>query len=208
MVKQAKSPKEQTANEITDVKDIHSNLLYTKSGYVIGFLRLYPIAIELLSEREKESICSILSANFRAEKEPFTIFSIPRTVDMEVYLNFLVEKNDEEMGSPTKKMLLNAMMKEAAEKVLNSNNFEHQFYIKVWAPAGTNTERILEERLQEMERRYAAAGNRTKRLQDVEIMKMCNLYTNCTTAVMENYQDNVSYIPLPTMKREGKEKGS
>ena len=196
-----KKQSNETVNEMIDVKDIRGKLLYTKSGYVFGYLRLHPIAIDLLAEREKDNMCRLLIANFKAEREPFAILSLPRTVDMEGYLNFLVDKNESEIGSPIKKMLLNAMIREASEKVLSNNNFEHQFYIKVWAPDGQNTETIIAERLDEMARRYTAAGNRTIRLNDVDIMKLCNLYNNNNTAVMETYPDNMTYVPLPMMRR-------
>ena len=37
-----------TARDFTNVKDIQGNLLYTRDGYVIGYLRIYPFNLDLL----------------------------------------------------------------------------------------------------------------------------------------------------------------
>ena len=122
MKKEVLDVKKQTANDITDVKDIRNNVLYTKSGYIIGFQRLYPINIELLTDSEIENLCNTLTSEFKAEKEEFSILSIPRTVDMEEYLNFLSLKYEEEMESVVKKKLLNVMMRDASQKIMNGEN--------------------------------------------------------------------------------------
>lgn len=193
-----------TANEITDVKDIKNNLLYTKSGYIIGFLRLYPINIELLSRDEMRNICNLLTGEFKSEKEPFTILSIPRTVDMEVYLNFLADISDQEIDNPYRKMLLNDMIMQGSRTVTNGKNYEHQFYIKVWTRYKENvtgSEEIIEEKINDMISRYSAVQNLTKRLDDTEILKLCNLFGNSNTAVLESYDSNNVYIPIPILAR-------
>lgn len=193
-----------TANEITDVKDIKNNLLYTKSGYTIGYLRLFSINIDLLSEDEIESICNILTSQFKAEKERFTIFSIPRTVDMEFYLNSLADIHDEEIDNPYRKMILQEMIVDASKMITNGKNFEHQFYLKVWAKYNENvsgTEEIIEERLRYIGNYYGSVQNETKRLDDVEILRLCNLFANSNTAIMESYEENNTYIPIPMITR-------
>lgn len=196
-----------TANEITDVKDISNNLLYTKSGYAIGFLRLYPINIELLSKDELVNICNLLTAEFKSEKEPFTILSIPRTVDMEVYLNYLADISDQEVDNPYRKMLLNDMIMQGSKTVTNGKNFEHQFYLKVWTRYKENvtgTEGIIDEKINNMINRYSAIQNHTKSLDDTEILKLCNLFGNSNTAILETYENNNTYIPIPTIARREK----
>jgi len=193
-----------TANEITDVKDINNNFLYTKSGYAIGYLRLFPINIDLLSEDEIESMCNILTSQFKGEKERFTILSIPRTVDMEIYLNTLADIYEQEIDNPYRKMILKEMIIDASKTVTNGKNFEHQFYIKVWAKYNDNvsgTEEINEERLRYISNYYGSVQNETKRLDDTEILKLCNLFANSNTAVLENYEENNNYIPIPMITR-------
>lgn len=191
--------KKQTANDIVDVKDIKNGILYTKSGFMIGYLRLYPINIDLLSDTEIHSLCNTLTGEFKSEKECFSILSIPRTVDMEEYLNFLSTKFDEELDSMIKKKLLNVMIREASQKVMSGENFEHQYYVKVWMRDEEGNERKLKERLSFFENYYQSIQNECKILTDVEIIKLCNLYSNSNSAVFESY-DDADYVPMPFIK--------
>lgn len=199
MKKEVLDVKKQTANDITDVKDIRNNVLYTKSGYIIGFQRLYPINIELLTDSEIENLCNTLTAEFKAEKEEFSLLCIPRTVDMEEYLNFLSLKYEEEMESVVKKKLLNVMIRDASQKIMNGENFEHQYYIRVWIPFEEGRERQIKERLNDIEGYYQSIQNDSKSLTDVDIIKLCNLYSNSNSAVFEDY-DDADYAAIPFIK--------
>lgn len=196
-----------SANELVDVRDVVRRVLYTKTGYSIGFLRLYPINIGLLSQNEIESKCNTLTSEFQAEKDSFVIYSIPRTIDMDSYIAYLTEKYDAEMSNAKRKMLLNAMINEATEQVMSGQNFEHQFYIKIWEKTDKkNSDKLIQERLDDYEKRYRSIQNNTKRLDDIEIIKLCNLYGNSNTAIFENYDENTQYTPMPVIDNKEKEK--
>lgn len=195
--------KKSTANDLTDVSDIRGNLLYTKSNYALGYLKLLPINIDLLSEDELDVLCNNLTAQFKPEKENFSILSIPRTVDMEAYLNQLSNEYDEEFEDPVRKDILKEMIRQASDSVMNGENFEHQYYIKTWSKYNANvtgTEKILKERIANFENRYESAQNKTKEVDDIEILKLCNLYGNGNSAIMESYDDNIQYTPIPVIK--------
>ena len=195
--------KKSTANDLTDVSDIRGNLLYTKSNYALGYLKLLPINIDLLSEDELDVLCNNLTAQFKPEKENFSILSIPRTVDMEAYLNQLSNEYDEEFEDPVRKDILKEMIRQASDSVMNGENFEHQYYIKTWSKYNANvtgTEKILKERIANFENRYESAQNKTKEVDDIEILKLCNLYGNGNSAIMESYDENIQYTPIPVIK--------
>ncbi len=42
-----------SASDFVNVYDIKGDELITKDGYIIKFLRIYPISVELFSDREK-----------------------------------------------------------------------------------------------------------------------------------------------------------
>lgn len=192
------------ANELTDVKDIKNGFLYTKSGYIIKYLRLFPINISLKTNKEKETLCKTICSTFRSEKEQFVIFSIPRTVDMEVYLNSLMAASDAELNNLYRKKVLKIMIKEASNQVVNSTNYEHQFFIRVWAAYNPNekqSEIKVTERLNEMMDRFGSIHNITKILDDVDILKINNLYNNNNTASIENYHEDVSFYPISNIKK-------
>lgn len=166
----------QTANDFIDVKEIKRNLLYTKSGYVIGYLKLLPINISLLNNKELCSLNINITSKFKAEKEIFSFFIVPRSVDMDKYLNFLEKKIENEMTSINKRTLLNAMVRAATQKVSSGQNFEHQFYLAIREKEGKEAK--LNERIREFENYYNSVGNQVMRVEDSEILKLCNLFTN------------------------------
>lgn len=202
MTKQKQKENEITANEYTDVSDIRNKILYTKSGYAIGYLRLMPINIDLISRDEKKSLCDNLTNEFKPEKEMFSILSIPRTVDMEAYLNQLNGEYEQEAENPFRKQILNIMIRQGSDAVMNGENFEHQYYLKVWSKYNPNvggTEKIIYERLQTFESRYESVENKTREMDDTDILKLYNLYTNGNTAIMEDYED-IGYTYIPRIK--------
>lgn len=194
-----------TANEETNVKDICKGIIYTKDGYMIRILRLFSINIDLLSDMEKESRCNILTGEFKGEKQPFSILCLPRTVDMEVYINSLTNMYDEEIFNPKRKMLLNEMIGEATRKVMSGSNYEHQFFLMIWVKeekdgkAGQQ-ETLLEDRIRTFENRYQSVQIAANPLDDTELLRVCNLFANSNTALFESYEEGTQHISIPWMK--------
>lgn len=187
-----------TANEYTDVRDISRKVLHTKSDYSMGYLRIFPMNIELLSKDEKVGKCETLTAALKPETKAFSLYSIPRTVDMDEYINFLVQAYDNEISSSKRRMLLNEMIVDANDTVMNGQNFEHQFYLQLWDKSSKkNINIVLEERLNDFEQYFSTIQNQTKRLDDTEIIKLCNLFANSSTATIDSYDDiQNSYFPM------------
>lgn len=200
---QIKKERELTANEFTDVKDVKSNLLYTKSGYVIGYLRLFTINIDLLSKNELDAMTNTLAANFKSEKEQFSYLIIPRTVDMDIYITSLSNLYDEEISNVVRKKLLNEMITQASMKIMSGSNFEHQIYLRVWEKYNANaigSENRIFERLDNFQNRFMSISNNSIILDDKEILKLCNLFGNSNQAVFESIE-NTNYIPIPMINR-------
>lgn len=196
--------KELTANEETNVRDIKNGLIYTKDNILITYLYLLPVNIELFSESEKESITTTLSAEFKGEKKCFSYLIIPRPVDMESYLTQLVELCDEE-NNRNRKEILNEMIREAEEKIMSDSSYEHQVYIQLWNDYdGSSMDEAkktneLEERILQFEKRYMSVQMQVRRLEDSELIKLCNLFANSNTAMLEEYTG--SYVPIPMIER-------
>lgn len=60
-----------TANEFTNVKDVRDCFLYTKDGYIMTYLRIYPINISLMSLEEKKAKTQVLTASFENDRKDF-----------------------------------------------------------------------------------------------------------------------------------------
>lgn len=202
-----KSEQTLTANRLINVRDIYNSLILTKDSHAVAVIRIYPVNIELLSENEIETMTDSLTAEFKGEKNPFWILSIPRAVDMEAYIDDLNRHYDEELFDPKRKMILSVMIQEATQKVMSGSNFEHQFFLGVWARLSQNSEKeinAIQERISDFEARYRTANIMAERLDDAELLRLCNLYANSNTALFETYEDNRQYTPITWMKERKK----
>ena len=78
-------------NEFLNIRKIEDNFLYTLDKQVISFIRVHPINTELFSEEELIQKMNSSSVEFSNEQQPYTIFIIPRKVDI---ADFIKEQED------------------------------------------------------------------------------------------------------------------
>lgn len=174
------TPKEKTANAIVNVLDIDDNFLYTKDGYLIAFLHIGNINIELLGAEELENMTQRLAMSFEGDRGNFDYFTLPSQVNLDPNKDFLKEKHQEteDIG---KRKGINLMLQEMTKLSTSGENFEHQHYVKIWKKIGTNvkdTQNELLVRLEEFKERYTQAGIPCEIMRDKDIIKMCNLFGN------------------------------
>lgn len=194
-----------TANEFSNFLDIKNNILYTKDNKIFGYLRIYPSNMELNTKAENEALTSILVANFKGDNQNMSYISLPREVDNDKQKLFLENKYMQEIDNIKKKQILSIMLKHAIELSSNHENYEHQIFLKVWMDVkDSNADLYLEE--QELKRRlyyyqqfYTAVKIKTQILDDVEILKICNLFNNGIQATNEYIQD-IRYTEHTTLR--------
>lgn len=187
---------QETANEFTNVKDVRGIFLYTKDNYIMAFLRVYALNINLLSQDEKRAKCQALTASFESDRKDFAYSAFPREIDLDVYKEDLKNLYNSELTDIGRRHLLAEMLIEANELATSGKNYEHQHYIKLWEPVSgdkSNAETVLKNRAEEFKERYANAGIRTEILKDADILKLCNLYGNPTQASYERVPDITIY---------------
>lgn len=185
-----------TANEFVNVKDVRDIFLYTKNGYVVSYLRIFFMNIELLSEEERAAKCRTMTATFDNDRKDFNYFTLPREIDLDRYSGELKYLYQSEMNDIGKRHILATMLGEATMLATSGENYEHQHYIRVWCPIGndkTNAENENRNRIQEFKSRYMNAGIDTEILKEAEILKLCNLFGNQTQAAYEHIPENLYF---------------
>ena len=190
-----------TANQLVNVRDIKDIYLYTKSGYVLCYLKVYFYNIDLLSDEDKAAKTDILAKSFDADRKDWVYFSYPREVDLNPYKKHVKSIYDES-ESFGRKHILSEILQDAVELETNGENYEHQQFIKIWRRAGSDireTERALRTRITEFKERYRDAGIRTEILQADGIMDMCTLFGNSSQALWDIPSDTV-YEPVMMLK--------
>lgn len=185
-----------TTNEFTNVKDVRKGYLYTKDGYILMYLRVNYLNIDLLSDEEKAGITDSLAASFEGDRKDFVYFSIPREIDMDKSKQCIREHFENHVSDIGRRHILAEMMLEVTELATNGENFEHQHYIKLWKHLGTDETKAKNELLKRAEdfiSRYAAAGITLELLNDSDILKMCTLFAHAVQAPHETIDSGSIY---------------
>lgn len=183
---------EMTANEFVNVKDIRETILYSKDGYMFGYIHIGFLNLELLSDEEKDGLTRQLAASFENDKRDFVYVAYPRELDLDVYKSFLKEKHRQEMTDLGRKKILEELLIGANEMSSSGENYEHQHFIKLWAkyePDKRNCEYDFKDRMQSFAARYMACGISAEILGYKDIIKLCNLFGNPQQAPYDQESD-------------------
>ncbi len=176
-----------TANDFVNVKDIHGIYLYTRDNCIFSYLRIYPFNIDLLSQAEREALTNRLAAAFDSDRKNFVYCTFPRELDLDAYKGFLKERRIQEMESLGKKHIIDELILKAAEMSSSHENYEHQNVYKIWIQVNEYVSRPqaegqLRERIFRFRDIYLDAQMKAEILQEKEIIKLCNLYSNSRSA--------------------------
>ncbi len=168
---------ENTAQDFVNVVDIKENFLYTLDGYAMTYIRIHPISIELLSHKEKETLCNELTAELSSVDKPFKFLAVSRPVDisglLEEYTNLLSNTDDH-----IQKALLRKEIYEMNEFALSRDVVERQFYIILWEKLSEDIEKDLMKRLKELIKKFENVGIRCDILESYDIIRLCDLINN------------------------------
>ena len=192
---ESNSPALLIANEIINVMDIDDKFLYTRDGYIISFLKIGNINMELMGEDELKNMTMKLALSFESDKGDFDYFTLPSQVNLDPNKEYLRKKH-QEIEDVGRRKGLDLMLQEMTRLSTSGENYEHQHYIKIWRKIGSNIKDTQNEqyiRLMEFRDRYVMAGIPCEVMKDREIIKMCNVFGNplqapFTSGVISRYE--------------------
>ena len=176
-----------TAQEFTNVLNIQNNYLYTRDGYVIGYIKIIPVSVGLLSKREKETLVKQLTAELSVEKEPFHFLAISRPVDMQPLLESYAHLRNE-TSDPYRRELLRKEMENLSDFTFGDEIVESK-------KAAEDVERHLKKRISEFAEHFEAVGIKTEIIKDQDIVRLCNLVNNPAVVSIEDEMTDAS-IPI------------
>ncbi|MBA4688624.1 MAG: hypothetical protein H2184_15845 [Candidatus Galacturonibacter soehngenii] len=192
----------ESSNEFTEVEDIKNDFLYTTYGYVLCYVSIGIMNINLLSDEERATLNRSLTASYKEDKKDFMYCCFPREVNLDKYKEHLSELyRDSDIG---RRHILAEAILDANEKSTNGENFEHQHFIKIWRKKDRDirdTERSLNDRAMDFIDRYQSINIAATRLDTVEIIKLCNLFGNSSIAPFMNIDQNTIYTAIPKVGR-------
>ena len=194
--KNTTSKEQQTANEIINVKDIRDKFLYTRDNKIMMYIKISPISIDLLSEREKKSLTKQLTAEISGEQKPFKFLAVSRPVDISSLINDYSQLMVSTSNQKQKELLRNEMFV-VSNYALSGDVVERQFYIIIWESCEEGIERDISRRCYELSSKFESCGVSCEILNQQDIVRLCNLINNPAYSHIEDTSFNAS-IPLLT----------
>lgn len=191
---QTVSVEQQTANDFVNVKDIKDKYLYTRDGYIVMYIKIDPISIELLSEQEKKQLCKSLTAELSSEQKPFKFLAVSRPVDISPLINEYTRILGTTSDHKQKDLLRNEMIV-MSNYALSGEVVERQFYIMLWEQYENSVERDISKRCYEFVSKSESCNIRCEILKQNDIVKLCNLINNPAYSNIEDSEFEAT-IPL------------
>lgn len=187
--------KNKTLNEFLNIKDIDENFLYTLDNQTILFIKVYPINTELFSEEELENKMDSMSVEFSNEQYTYSIFVIPRKVDITDYIKEQ-EELKKSIQDETSIRIVEKRIIATHEMVADKNIIENEFYLCIWENNSDNVKEKLIKRANSWKKRFKDCGFETEILEKTQIILLVKSFTIPEFARKEdtNYADNIVKI--------------
>lgn len=192
--KETINKEQKTANEFVNVKDIKDRFLYTMDGQIIMYIKINPISIDLLSEREKNQLCKTLTAELSSEYKPFKFLAVSRPVDISPLINEYTQIISSTSDQKQKDLLRNEMLV-MSNYALSGDVVERQFYIMIWERYEDGIERDITRRCYEFVSKFESGNIRCEILKEQDIVRICNLVNNPAYANVEDTEFEAT-IPI------------
>lgn len=186
--------KEKTCNEEINIKDIRNNFLYTNDNRVMCYIKIQPLNLYLLSNKEQEQIIKQLSAELSSETKEMKFFSIARPVDVGDLLQDLQEKANNSLEQ-IQKGLLKKHINETVRLTFTGEAVERQNFLIIWQEASDYAEKDLLKRAMELVNKLANCNVKSEILEEQYIIQLCSGFTNMNFAFKED-SDYEDYMPM------------
>lgn len=188
-----------TAQEFLNVEDIADGILYSKDGYLFGYLSVRAGDNQLLSDEERETLAkNHTSAVSAGDNEPFQILSIPRTVDTMNMIEYMAEKR-KHTSEDAKLRLINGEIS-ALQEMAREGTKEPMIAIKCWEKASRGADAILKKRLKELRAKLSEYQVSVELMTDQEITYLSKVFADLTT-YQDSADDIYEDIPLLPQKK-------
>ena len=189
-----KNKNTQSLNQFLNIKDIKGNYLYTLDEQVISFIKVNPMNIELLSDKELETKMDFASIEFSNEQFPYKIIVIPRAVDISDYIREQELRN--KLTNDVCIEIINNRIISTTEMIENKNIIENEFYIMIFDANKDNIEIELNKRANNWISRLKNCGLKSEILEERDIILLVKSFTIPEFARTEgtDYRDNIVQI--------------
>lgn len=187
-------PKLKSCNEEINIKDIRNNFLYTNDNKVMCYIKIQPLNLYLLSNKEQEQIIKQLSAELSSETKEMKFFSIARPVDIGGLIQDLQDRANNSLEQ-IQKGLLKKHINETVRLAFTGEAVERQNFLIIWQDVNDYAEKDLLKRSMEFVNKFANCNIKSEILGEQYIIQLCSGFTNMNFAFKED-SDYEDYMPM------------
>lgn len=187
-------PKLKSCNEELNIKDIRNNFLYTNDNKIMCYIKIQPLNLYLLSNKEQEQIIKQLSAELSSETKEMKFFSIARPVDVSDLLQDLQDRANNSLDQ-IQKGLLKKHINETVRLTFTGEAVERQNFLIIWQDISDYAEKDLLKRAMELVNKFANCNIKSEILEEQYIIQLCSGFTNMNFAFKED-SDYEDYMPM------------
>lgn len=192
--------KNKTCNDEINIRDIHNNFLYTNDNKVMCYIKIHPLNLYLLSNKERVSIIKQLSAELSSETKPMKFFSIARPVEVSTVLDDLRELQNN-ANNQIQKVLIRLQINEILRLTLTGDRVERQNYLIIWQDMNDYAEKDLLKRAMDLTNKFSVCNIKAEILEEHQIIQLCSSFTNMNYAYKED-SDYDDYLPMIRLEGE------
>lgn len=189
----------QTAQQFVNVQDIQGHFLYTVDGWMLTYLRIFPISLDLLSLTEKRQLIRKLTAELSSIRFPFKFLAVSRPVDISPLITDLSSLLP--TADAVQKELLRQELLEMNHFAISGEVVERQFYISLWQRQEPSSERDLLDKSKRLVQHFEDAGVQAQILKQHEIVRLCNLVNNPAYSHLDRIETDEA-LPLLLFEEE------
>lgn len=183
-----------TCNEEINIKDIRKNFLYTNDNKVMCYIKIQPLNLYLLSNKEQEQLIKQLSGELSSETKEMKFFSIARPVDVGDLIHDLQEKANN-CVEQIQKGLLKKHINETVRLTFTGEVVERQNFLIIWQEMNDYAEKDILKRAMELINKLANCNIKSEILEEQYIIQLCSGFTNMNFAFKES-SDYEDYMPI------------
>jgi len=183
-----------TCNEELNIKDIRNNFLYTQDNKIMCYIKIQPLNLYLLSNKEQEQIIKQLSSELSSETKEMKFFSIARPVDVGDLISSLQDMANNSLDQ-IQKALLKKHINETIRLTFTGEAVERQNFLIVWQNYNDYAEKDLLKRAMELVNKFASCSVKAEILEEQYIIQLCSGFTNMNFAFKED-SDYEDYMPM------------
>lgn len=182
-----------TAQQWMPLCDVKDYAAYRKDQAILGFIRIHPKNVELLSKNEIRRLLQSNTEAFSAFDKHFQLYDIGRPTDLSGFLEGLmtIQKNE---GNFLKKRFMNKVIQHNTFLASSGEVVERRCYFVIAIKDKTEKEAI--HYLEDISKTFNAADLTTSVCVYADIMDLLLLFTHPTQAMVEKSSYDLGYAPI------------